>query len=206
MARVGLPLTALVSSDGAPDDWPDLQIAASPFAMRTVQDMAANPGSPLSGAPGITFAGFHLRPKGRGQVRLRSAEPGDPPIVDPRHWADAFDRSKALALFRRLQDWAMAPALSRYVGAARHPIPAGAGDDEVLDHLRAMIDPGLHGAGTCTMGVDPATSVVDDQCRVHGIAGLRVVDCSIMPTPVSGNTNGSAMAIAWHAAGLIAER
>ena len=68
-----------------------------------------------------------------------------------------------------------------------------------------MVDPGLHGTGTCSMGTDPERSVVDNRCRVHGVEGLRVVDCSIMPTPVSGNTNGPAMAIAARAAELILE-
>lgn len=74
----------------------------------------------------------------------------------------------------------------------------------MIDELRTLTDPGLHGTGTCAMGTDPATSVVDDQCRVHGVEGLRVVDCSIMPTPISGSTNAPAMAIGHHAAGLIA--
>ena len=73
----------------------------------------------------------------------------------------------------------------------------------MIDAVRQMVEPGLHGMGTCAMGTDPATSVTDARCRVHGIAGLRVVDCSIFPTPVSGNTNGPAMAVAARAAELI---
>jgi choline dehydrogenase-like flavoprotein len=61
---------------------------------------------------------------------------------------------------------------------------------ELIDAVRAMAEPGLHGMGTCAMGTDRATSVTDARCRVHGVDGLRVVDCSIMPSPVSGNTNG----------------
>ena len=76
-------------------------------------------------------------------------------------------------------------------------------DEAVLAELAKMIEGGLHGTGTCSMGTDPATSVTDARCRVHGVAGLRVVDASIMPTPVSGNTNGPVMALADHAAGLI---
>jgi len=68
-----------------------------------------------------------------------------------------------------------------------------------------MISAGLHGTGTCRMGLDAGTSVVDGHLRVHGVTGLRVVDCSAMPTPVSGNTNGPAMAFAARAAELIIE-
>ena len=66
-----------------------------------------------------------------------------------------------------------------------------------------MVEPGLHGVGTCAMGKNPETAVTDERCRVHGLAGLRVVDCSILPSPVSGNTNGPAMAVAARAAELI---
>ena len=68
-----------------------------------------------------------------------------------------------------------------------------------------MMSPGLHGTGTCAMGQSPANSVLDGRCRVHGVEGLRVVDASTMPTPVSGNTNGPAMVIAARAAELILE-
>jgi len=78
-------------------------------------------------------------------------------------------------------------------------------DEAILPELAKMVEAGLHGTGTCTMGTDPATSVVDARARVHGIGNLRVVDCSIMPTPVSGNTNGPAMAVAERAAALILE-
>lgn len=206
LARVGMPVTALVSGEGAPADWPDMQLAASPFAMRTVKEMAANPGSPISDRPGITFAGFHLRPTGRGTVRLTSADFRDAPIVDPRFWQEEEDRRKALELFRLLRRMAGAKALARFVGEERQPGPACQSEGEILAELRAMTDPGLHGTGTCSMGTDPALSVVDDACRVHGVGGLRVVDCSIMPMPVSGNTNGPAMAIGQRAAELILRR
>ncbi|MFV3126862.1 GMC family oxidoreductase [Niveispirillum sp. KHB5.9] len=206
MARVGMPVTALVSGEGAPADWPDMQLAASPFAMRTVKEMAANPGSPISDQPGITFAGFHLRPKGRGHVRLASADFRDAPIVDPRFWSEEEDQRKAVELFRLLRRMAGAKALSPYVGEERQPGGACRSDQQIIDELRTLTDPGLHGTGTCSMGTDPASAVVDDACRVHGIWGLRVVDCSIMPTPVSGNTNGPAMAIGQRAADLILRR
>lgn len=203
LARVGLPVTAMVSSEGKPD-WPDMQLAASPFAMRTVKEMAANPGSPISRFPGITFAGFHLRPKSRGQVRLGSADFRDPPHIDPRFWNAEADQQSAVTMFRMLRRMAGARALSHYVGAERQPGSHISSEDAIVEELRNMTDPGLHGTGTCSMGVDPATSVVDDRCRVHGIGGLRVVDCSIMPTPISGNTNAPAMAIGQRAAELIA--
>jgi len=203
LARVGLPITALVSSDGEPTDWPDMQLAASPFAMRTIKEMVANPGSPISVQPGITFAGFHLRPKGRGTVQLTSSDFRDAPCVDPKFWNEEADQLKALELFKMLRKLAHTNALSSYVGSERQPGVEFQSDAEIIGALRHMTDPGLHGTGTCAMGTDSDNSVVDDQCRVHGIEGLRVVDCSIMPTPISGNTNGPAMAIGQRASDLI---
>lgn len=199
LARVGLPATAMVSSEGEPD-WPDMQLAASPFAMRTVKEMAAEPSSPISAKPGITFAGFHLRPKSRGNVRLASADYREAPIVDPRFWSDESDQQKALTLFHMLRRMASTVALAPFVGSERHPGPELNQDRELIEELRGLTDPGLHGTGTCAMGANATTSVVDDQCRVHGFTGLRVIDCSIMPTPISGNTNAPAMAIGQRAA------
>ena len=204
LARVGMPITALISSNGRPD-WPDFQLAAAPFAMRTVKEMAARPGSPISDRPGITFSGYHLRPRSRGSVTIVSNDYREPPLVDAAMWSDPYDQTKALELLRALRAFAAAPSLEKYVGAERMPGDEVVADEALIDELRQMVDPGLHGTGTCAMGTDPATSVTDSRCRVHGTVGLRVVDCSIMPTPVSGNTNGPAMAVAARAAELILE-
>jgi choline dehydrogenase len=202
LARVGMPLTGLISSDGR-SDWPDFQVAAAPFAMRTINEMAAQPGSPLTPKPGLTFSGYHLRPRSRGTVTLTSPDWREAPLVDPRMWSDPFDQAKALELFQLFRKLAAAPALAPFIGAERMPGAAVQDETALVTELRKMVECGLHGTGTCSMGTDPATSVTDARCRVHGIAGLRVVDCSIMPTPVSGNTNGPAMAVAERAAELI---
>ncbi|MFM6832720.1 MAG: GMC oxidoreductase, partial [Novosphingobium sp.] len=95
--------------------------------------------------------------------------------------------------------------LKPFIGTERMPGPAVQDDAAIAAELGKMIEAGLHGTGTCQMGTDQANSVTDARCRVHGIDGLRVVDCSIMPTPVSGNTNGPAIAVAQRAAELILE-
>lgn len=204
LARVGMPITGLISSEGRPD-WPDFQVAAAPFAMRTVNEMATTPGSPLTPRPGLTISGYHLRPRSRGTVTLTSPNFADAPLVDPRMWSDPYDQEKLIALFRLYRRIAAQPALARYIGAERMPGADITDGEPLLAELRKMTDAGLHGTGTCSMGIDERTSVTDARCRVHGMQGLRVVDCSIMPTPVSGNTNGPAMAIAARAAELILE-
>ncbi len=205
LARVGMPLTGLIASEGVDPAWPDFQIAAAPFAMRTINEMAERPGSPLTDKPGLTFSGYHLRPRSRGTVNLTSPDFRQAPLVDAAIWTDDYDRQKAMELFRLFRRIAAAPALSPFIGAERMPGNTLQSDDEVFPELAKMVEAGLHGTGTCSMGTDPANSVVDARCRVHGVEGLRVADCSIMPTPVSGNTNGPVMAVAERAAELILE-
>lgn len=203
LARVGMPLTMLMAGEGCPQDWPDMQLAAAPFAMRTVKEMVAKPGSPISDRPGLTISGYHLRPWSRGRVTLHSNDFRDAPLIDSGLWSDERDIAKALELLRLLRAIAGSTAMKGFAGAERVPGADLTDDAELIAELRNMVDPGLHGTGTCAMGTDAATSVVDARCRVHGITNLRVVDCSIMPTPVSGNTNGPAMAVAARAAELV---
>jgi len=203
MTRVGMPLTALYSTAGQAD-WPDIQIAAAPFAMKSSKQMKVDPGrGPLTETPGITFLAFDLRPLSRGSVRIVSTDPTQSPSVNPNWWSDVRDRSKAVEILRILRRLAASPSLANYVGVERTPGQAVQTDEDLVEELKWMISPGLHGTGTCSMGLSPSTSVVDGRCRVHGIEALRVVDASIIPTPVSGNTNGPTMAVAARAAELI---
>ncbi|MCX9147401.1 GMC family oxidoreductase [Erythrobacter sp. WG] len=204
LARVGMPITGLVSTEGL-EHWPEFQVAAAPFAMRTINEMAERPGSPLTDRPGLTFSGYHLRPRSRGTVTLVSPSHRDAPVVDPKMWSDPYDQTKALELFQLFRRLAAMPALAPFIGAERMPGAEVQDEEALVAEVRKMTECGLHGTGTCSMGTDPATSVVDARCRVHGLGGVRVVDCSIMPTPVSGNTNGPAIAVAERAAELILE-
>lgn len=205
LARVGMPLTGLVASEGVDPAWPDFQVAAAPFAMRTVNEMAEIPGSPLTLNPGLTFSGYHLRPRSRGSVTLTSPDFRTPPLVDAAIWDDPYDRVKAIELFKLFRAIARSQPLEPFIGKERMPGEHIQDDDAIAAELAKMVEGGLHGVGTCAMGADPANSVTDARCRVHGVDALRVVDCSIMPTPISGNTNGPAMAVAERAAELILE-
>lgn len=204
LARVGMPATLLWASDGR-NERPDFQLAAAPFAMRTVSEMVAKPGSPISAKPGITFSGYHLHPRGRGKVAIVSPDPADSPLVDMGWWSDPDDLDKAVLLLTKLREFAAAPPLAPFVRDERVPGATVFTREALETAVHEMAEAGLHGTGTCAMGTDPATSVTDARCRVHGIAGLRVADCSIMPSTVSGNTNGPAMALAARAAELILE-
>jgi choline dehydrogenase len=113
LARVGMPLTMLYSTTGE-KDWPDVQLAAAPFAMRSSKEMKVDAGrGPLSEKPGITFLGFDLRPKSRGSVRITSSEPTVTPLVDAGWWSDERDRAKSLVVLRTLRQLAAAEPLKR---------------------------------------------------------------------------------------------
>jgi choline dehydrogenase len=205
MASAGPPVTALVSSDGD-KAWPDIQLGIIPFTMNSTKARKADPGRGLiEDKPGIMFTGFHLRPRSRGAVAIVSADFRQAPEVDANWWSESSDRDIALKRVRIIRELARAPALASFVGEETLPGGAYATDEAIEHELAWMLSPGLHGTGTCSMGPSEAASVVDARLRVHGLRNLRVVDCSIMPAPVSGNTNGPAMAIGVRAAELVAQ-
>ena len=142
-----------------------------------------------------------LRPQSRGTVSLASADPAAAPRIDPQFFAHDDDLAAMLEGFkltRRLMD---APALAAL--RERELYSAGLdADEQILEELKNRCDTIYHPVGTCRMGSD-ALAVVDAELRVHGIAGLRVVDASIMPSLIGGNTNAPAMMIGEKAASLI---
>jgi choline dehydrogenase len=207
MSFIGPPLTALISTDGH-GHWPDMQLGIAPYTVRSSKARKADPGrGMIEDHPGILFSGFHLRPESRGAVAITSPKAEDAPEVDAGWWTNDNDRLAAIRLVRLIRKLAGTAGLSRYIDGETSPGAEYATDEQITEELKWMLSPGLHGTGTCTMGLDPASSVVDAKLRVHGIAGLRVVDCSVMPTPVSANTNGPAMVLGARAAEIIlAER
>lgn len=145
-----------------------------------------------------------LRPASRGQVALRSANPAESPLIDPRFLSHADDLELLLKGFRIARNIMNAPALARY--RTRELFTAELEDDDQLrDMIRNRADTIYHPVGTCRMGND-GLAVVDAELRVHGMQGLRVVDASIMPTLIGGNTNAPVVMIAEKAADFIRRR
>ena len=142
-----------------------------------------------------------LRPKSAGSVRLASADPLAAPAIDPAFYADPEDLEGMLRGFKLARRIAEAPALAE---VTRRDLftPGARSDDEIRAVLRARSDTIYHPVGTCRMGTD-AMAVVDPQLRVRGLGGLRVVDASVMPDLIGGNTNAPTIMIAEKAAELI---
>ena len=146
-----------------------------------------------------------LQPKSRGAVTLASRDPMALPLVDPNFLADPDDMARMVRGFKRTREILMQPALAKF-GAKELAASASARSDaEIEQFIRQYADTIYHPVGTCRMGPGPM-DVVDAELRVHGLAGLRVVDASIMPRIVSGNTNAPTVMIAEKAVDLLRAR
>ncbi len=154
--------------------------------------------------PGFTFVFYPMRPTSRGHVRIKSADPKAAPAMQPNYLSTDYDRRSMVAGARMARALAATRSLSPYVMEELQPGPAAQSDEQLLDAVRAHGSSGYHPAGTCRMGTDTG-AVVDPRLRVHGVQGLRVIDASVMPTLVSGNTNAATIMIAEKGADLVRE-
>ena len=143
-----------------------------------------------------------LRPKSRGSLRLASADPLAAPLIDPNFLADADDTQRLVRGFKLMRHILGQPALANYRGRELPASAAARSDEQIERFVRSHADTIYHPVGTCRMGHGP-NDVVDAALRVHGVQGLRVVDASIMPSIIGGNTNAPVIAIAEKAADLI---
>jgi choline dehydrogenase-like flavoprotein len=143
-----------------------------------------------------------LRPKSRGSVRLAGPDPMAPPLIDPNFLGEADDLQRLVRGFKLMRKVLAQPALAGLGGRELATSAQAQSDDDIVQFIRAHADTIYHPVGTCRMG-QGENDVVDARLRVRGIAGLRVVDASIMPRIVSGNTNAPVIMIAEKAADMI---
>jgi choline dehydrogenase len=137
-----------------------------------------------------------MRPKSLGRVTLRSADPAAAPSICFNYLAERQDREDLRTAVRLTREILAQPALSPYRGEELNPGEPIQSDEDIDAWVRRSVETCYHPVGTCRMGFDPRTSVVDSECRVHGVHRLRVIDASVMPAIVSGNTNAPTIMIA----------
>lgn len=151
---------------------------------------------------GFHLGGYFIFPRSRGRLHIRARNPGAPPRIEPRYLTDPYDREAIVSTLRILRHVSTQPALARFIVREVRPGRDIESDAEFLDYARDTGQTCFHPSGTCAMGAGPL-AVVNPKLRVHGTAGLRVVDASVMPLLVSSNTNIPAIVIAEKAAAVI---
>ncbi len=174
---------------------PDLQVH---FVITKLVDHARK----LAFGHGYTCHLCPLRPASRGTLRLTSADPAAAPAIDPNFFGDPADMALLIRGFRQLRHILQQPALADFGGQELPELAAAQSDAQIEAYIRAHSDTEYHPVGSCRMGPGPL-DVVDHELRVHGLQGLRVVDASVMPRIVSGNTNAPTIMLAEKAADLI---
>jgi choline dehydrogenase len=156
----------------------------------------------LEQEPGMTLAVYQCRPESKGSIHAKSADPAAAPAIRPNFLSEDLDCRTVIAGMKIGRGIVNSAAMDRYRAFEMNPGDKCQTDDELLEFARLNGQTTYHVTGTCKMGQDPM-AVVDDELRVHGLAGLRVVDASIMPTLVSGNTNAAVIMIAEKGADMI---
>ncbi len=178
---------------GSDTSSPDVQ-----FGILNVPIPAANavPGSSFSFYPSL------LKPRSRGRIALKSADPADYPLIDPGYLTAPEDLEGLVSAIRLSRDLAAVRGLREWTGEELAPGPELTNHDGLREYVRGNVNTWFHPVGTCKMGDDPH-AVVDSHLRVHGIGNLRVADASVMPVVTSGNTNAPTLMIGWRAADLL---
>ncbi len=184
----------------APDERADIQLH---FVPAMLDDHGKNR---LKG-DGYTLHACFLRPRSRGRIRLASADPRVHPRIEGNYLSDeeGFDLKMMLECAKVSRELFAQPAFDAFRGAPIQPPGHNLSDSELVAFIRAKVETVYHPVGSCRMGSDP-TCVVDSQLCVNGVQGLRVVDASVMPTLIGGNTNAPTIMIAERASDLIMGR
>ena len=182
---------------------PDIQFHILPASQDLEKAIAGK--MVLDTLPGLTLATCQLRPESRGTIRIKSADPTVYPAIVPNYLSDPLDQEVAVAGLKWGRKIAAQPALAPWIDHEMLPGPDFATDAALLDYARMAGSTIYHPVGACQMGHGPM-AVVDPQLRVRGVSGLRVVDASVMPRLVSGNTNAPTIMIAEKACDMILDK
>ncbi len=177
---------------------PDVKCSISPFSADRPQDG-------LHKWSGFTMIAYQLRPESRGEIKLKSANPADPPAMQPNYLTAETDQRAIVDGLKICRQILAGPSLAPFIASEFLPGPEVQTDAQLLEYARQRGGTVYHPTSTCKMGVDPM-AVVGPDLAVHGIGGLRVADASVMPTVVSGNTNAATIMIGEKLADLLRQR
>jgi choline dehydrogenase len=155
--------------------------------------------------PGFSIGLSNCRPSSRGEIMIRSKDPWEPPRIIPNAFSTEADVAEMLAAVKFLRRIASMPAIAEIVEEEVLPGPSVVSDADLIQDFRKRSGTVYHPVSTCRMGPDPARAVVDPRLRVHGLAGLRVIDASIFPDNVTGNTNAAAIMTGWKGSQMVLE-
>jgi len=198
LSSVGAPMRAFVfSREGL--EAPDLLLGWVPMLLELTPK-----GPKISRQSGMTCYAHPMRPESKGHIHITSADPRKPPAINFNFLSAAIDAELTVRAVRIAQSIMHAPAMAPLNISEIAPGAGRKTDEEIIAWVKESAETTYHPVGTCKMGHDPM-AVVDDRLRVHGIAGLRVADASIMPTLTSGNTNAPSIMIGEKAAAMVLE-
>ncbi|MFN3472531.1 MAG: GMC family oxidoreductase [Blastomonas sp.] len=184
---------------------PNLQLYGSGWTLHIDEDNdSVAPMQEVEREPGMSITAQLVGLQSEAELAITAADIDAPLAIQPNWLATDDDRKAAVDTVRYIRRLMAQPAIARFIAAEVALGPEVRTDEEILDAFKRHAMCGTHAVRSCRMGRDEA-SVVDERCRVRGVTGLRVVDCSIMPGLISGNTNGPAMATGWRASDLILE-
>jgi choline dehydrogenase len=155
--------------------------------------------------PGFSIGLSNCRPSSRGEIMIRSSDPLEHPKIIANAYSTESDVAEMLAAVKFVRRLAAMPAMAEIIEAEVLPGPSCTSDEELIADFRARSGTVYHPVSTCRMGPDPSQSVVDPRLKVHGLEGLRIVDASIFPDNISGNTNAAAILTGWKGAQMILE-
>ncbi len=159
-------------------------------------------GEPMHPFPACSLSAIPCRPESRGWLRITSTDPELPPAMQPNYLSTQADKDTIIAAMKVSRAVFNTPAMRQFVTEEIFPGPQAASDEDLLEHVRQTAGTTFHQTSTCMMGPGPK-AVVDTDLKVKGLDGLRVIDASIMPTVVSGNTNATVIMIAEKGADMI---
>ena len=180
---------------------PDVQVYVGATSVGRPREGMPPSAMAIDDQPGISISCHAIRLTSQSELWI-TAPAGSKPAVIKANWLSTpEDQLTMLRMTRLMRRFMRMPALAPYVGEETLPGPAVQTDEQMMDAIKSLVTCAIHATSTCRMGTDDA-SVVDPQLKVRGTENLRVVDCSVMPGLIAGNTNGPAIALAWRAADL----